>query len=247
MIPIFIITSDRLEVLKKSIQSYYDYIKTPFEIVIIDFGTSYEPTREFLRHLEYEGKIVYWNDKISYKGSLNLIRPIVQDYFKTHPASNYVVTDPDIALDNVEGDVLEIYSYLLKSFHKITVAGPMLRIDDIPDYYPLKERLLSRSLETTYLLRKRLTIPYKDKDINFKLIKIDTTFGMRRAGEDFWRHRWGARVLSPYGARHLDWYLDPENLTEDQKYYINHASRRISTWNCVLRKNSKMRIKIQED
>ena len=230
MIPIFIISSDRLKFLKESIQSYYDCIKTPFEIVIIDFGTSYEPTREFLRHLEYEGKTVYWNDKISYKGSLNLIRPIVQDYFKTHPASNYVVTDPDIALDNVEGDVLEVYAYLLKRFHKISVAGPMLRIDDIPDHYLLKEKLLFNSLESTYLSRKKFTTQYKDKAINFKLIKIDTTFGMRRAGEDFWRCRWGARVFAPYSAKHLEWYLDFENLTEDQEYYMQHASRRISTW-----------------
>lgn len=246
MIPIFIISSDRLEALKKSIQSYYDCIKTPFEIVIIDFGTSYEPTLEYLKQLENEKVKVYWNGKISYKGALNNIRGIVQDYFKDRPASNYVVTDPDIVLDNVEGDVLEVYAYLLKKLHKITVVGPMLRIDDIPDCYPLKEKLISKSLESTYRFRKAFTIQYKDKDIKYIIVNIDTTFGMRRAGEEFWRHRWGARVLSPYAAKHLDWYLDPENLTEDQKYYINHASRRISTWNCALRKDPKMKIKIME-
>jgi len=236
MIPIFVISSDRLKFLKESIQSYYDCIKTPFEIIIIDFGTSYEPTLEYLEHLEEKKIKVYWNDKISYKGSLNLIRPIVKDYFKTHLASNYVMTDPDIVLDNVEGDVLDVYAYLLKKFHKITVAGPMLRIDDIPDCYPLKEKLISKSLESTYQRRKVLTIPYENKVIKYIIASIDTTFGMRRAGEDFWRHRWGARVLSPYSARHLEWYLDPKNLTEDQKYYINHASRRIATWTNVLKK-----------
>jgi len=244
MIPIFIISSDRLKALKESIQSYYDCIKTPFEIVIIDFGTSYEPTREFLRHLQHEGKKVYWNEKISYKGSLNLIDEVIQDYFKDHPVSNYVVTDPDIALDNVEGDVLEVYAYLLERFHKITVVGPMLRIDDIPDHYPLKGRVVCRSLESRYHLRRRMTTPYKEKNINIKYIiaSIDTTFGMRRAGEGFWRHRWGLRVLSPYGARHLEWYLDPKNLTEDQKYYITHASRRIATWTNVLIRDVKMDI-----
>lgn len=242
MIPIFIISSDRLKALKESIQSYRDCIKTPFKIVIIDFGTSYKPTLRYLGRLENKGTKVYWNEKISYKGSLNLIRGIIGDYFKHHPISNYVITDPDIALDNVEGNILEVYAYLLKRLHKATVIGPMLRIDDIPDHYPLKEKLISASLESTYQLRKVLTEQYEGKDIKYIIASIDTTFGMRRAGEDFWRHRWGARVLSPYAARHLDWYLDPKNLTEDQKYYILHASRRISTWNRVLRRDVKIRV-----
>jgi len=241
-IPIFIISSDRLKALKESIQSYCDYIKTPFEIVIIDFGTSYEPTLEYLKQLENKKIKVYWNKKISYKGSLNRIRGIVQDYFKNHPVSNYIVTDPDIVLDNVEGDVLDVYAYLLEKIPHIIVAGPMLRIDDIPDCYPLKERLLSRSLETTYRFRREFTIPYRNKNIKYIIVNIDTTFGMRRAGQDFWRHRWGARVLSPYAARHLEWYLDPKNLTEDQKYYIKHASRRIATWTNVLRRDVKLSI-----
>ena len=230
MIPIFIISNNRLDFLKQSIQSYYDCIKTPVKIVIIDFGTTYEPTLRYLRKLEKKGTEIYWKEIISYKGSLNLIRGIVQDYFKNHPASNYVVTDPDIVLDKVEGDVLEVYSYLLERFHKITIAGPMLRIDDIPDHYRFKERLVSRSLESTYHHRKILNIPYGHRRIKYVLVKIDTTFGMRRAGEDFWRNRWAARVLAPYAAKHLEWYLDFKNPTEDQEYYTQHASRRISTW-----------------
>jgi len=242
MIPIFIISSNRLTALKESIQSYYDCIKTPFKIVIIDFGTNYEPTLEYLKHLENKKIKVYWSKKISYKGALNNIRPIIQDYFKTHPKSNYVVTDPDIALDNVGGDVLDVYAHLLEKVPHIVVAGPMLRIDDIPDYYPLKDRLLFNSLESVYNRSGVWAIPYKNKVIKYTIARIDTTFGMRRAGEDFWRSRWGARTLPPYVARHLDWYLDPNNLTEDQKYYIRHASRRISTWNNVLRRDVKMRL-----
>ncbi|MCK4827424.1 hypothetical protein KA005_67465, partial [bacterium] len=154
----------------------------------------------------------------------------------------YVVTDPDIALDNVEGNILDVYAHLLEILPENYIVGPMLRIDDIPDYYPLKERVISKSFESRYHSRKILTIPYKNKDIKFITANIDTTFGMRRAGENFWRHRWGARVLAPYAARHLEWYLDPKNLTEDQKYYINHASRRIATWTRVLRRDVKMNI-----
>lgn len=228
--PIFIITYDRLEVLKKSMQSYYDYIKTPFEIVIIDFGSTYGPTVEFLKYLEHKRVKVYWKKKISHKFGLNSINEVIQDYFEDHPSSNYVVTDPDIALDNVEGDALRVYAHLLENLSRINVAGPMLRIDDIPDYYPPKKRLISSSLHVYYHSRKVNTIQYEGKAIRYIFAPIDTTFGMSRAGKHWVRHMRGVRVLSPYSARHLEWYLNPSNLTQDQKYYRDHASKKLAHW-----------------
>lgn len=232
MIPIFIITCNRLKVLKESIQSYYDFIKTPFGIVIIDFGSTYEPTLEFLKHLNHKKVKIYWKKKINHKFDLrrNNINGIIQDYFKDHPKSNYVVTDPDIALDNVEGDVLNVYNYLLESLPKVNVVGPMLRIDDIPDYYPKKKKLISSSRHVKFHSSKVHIIQYKDKAIKYIFAPIDTTFGMFRAGTHWMALRSGSRVLSPYSAKHLDWYLDPENLTQDQKYYREHASKKIAHW-----------------
>lgn len=227
MIPIFILTCDRLTVLKKSIQSYYDYIKTPFEIVIIDFGSTYEPTREFLRHLEREGKKIYWKERIFRKADFN--RPIqeaIRDYFKTHPRSNYVVTDPDIALDNVEGDVLKVYAYLLERFPKMPNVGPIMRTDDLPDCFPYKESVINweRKLNS----RRVKSIQYEGKIIKYISSYLDSTFRMNRAGTLWKRAKRAFRVLPPYGSKHLDWYLDPESLTQDHKYYIEHASANVS-------------------
>ena len=65
MIPIFIITCDRLESLKTCIQSYKNCIKTPFEIVIIDFHTTYQPTLDYFKELEKEGIKIYKERKIN--------------------------------------------------------------------------------------------------------------------------------------------------------------------------------------
>jgi hypothetical protein len=46
---------------------------------------------------------------------------------------------------------------------------------------------------------------------------------MNRAGTLWKRSKRAFRVLPPYGSKHLDWYLDPKNLAQDQKYYIEHA------------------------
>jgi len=230
MIPIFIITCDRLKVLERSIQSYYDNIKSPFEIVIVDFGSTYGPTLEFLRHLEHGGKKVYWEKRIIHNYDLNNIDTAIQDYFKNHPASNYVVTDPDIALEDSDGDVLDVYSYLLEKIPGINVAGPMLRIDDIPDYYPKKAKVVSNSSHVDFHSRTVETIKYKDKEIKYVFAPIDTTFAMNKAGTHWARLKRGVRVLPPYSAKHLDWYVNHNDLSPDQIYYIEHASRKIAHW-----------------
>jgi len=230
MIPIFIITCERLEVLKKSIQSYHDCIKTPFEIIIIDFGSTYKPTIEFLKNLEREKTKVYWKARIKHPKGLNRIDRNIQDYFKTHPGSNYVVTDPDIALDNVDGDIFNVYSYLLNAMPEIEVVGPMLRIDDIPDYYRNKKIVESRHYKN-FWSKERNYIQYKNKTIEYIHSKhIDTTFAMNRAWTRWRRLKLCIRTLSPYLAKHLDWYLDLDNPTPDQKHYIEYASSAISNW-----------------
>lgn len=229
MIPIFIISCERLDALERSIQSYYDCIKTPFEIVIMDFGSTFVPTLKYLKILEHKGIKVYWKKKLSNKRRFNLyVDGIIQDYFKDHPKSNYVVTDPDIALDNTNGNILEVYAYLLEILPEDYIVGPMLRIDDLPNHYPLKEEVRFGGWEAFYHSRKVNIIQYKDKVVKFVLVKIDTTFAMNRAGTHWRRHRMAARVFSPYSARHLEWYLDPKDLTPDQRYYMEHASRKIS-------------------
>lgn len=239
MIPIFVITCDRLDALKKSIRSYDDCIKTPFSIVICDQGTTFKPTLRFLKSLSSNGTKVYWRGKVNKHKERNLARDnemiarAVENYFNGHLESNYVVTDPDILLDNVNGDILRVYSHLLGTMPEISVVGPMLRIDDIPDYYPLKERLLSKSNHKKFHSGKVHTISCNGTQIKYIHAKIDTTFGMFRAGTPWHRLQPGIRTFAPYSAKHLDWYIDPENLTEDQEYYMKHASRNAhwSKWN----------------
>jgi len=232
MTPIFIITCDRLEILKQSIQSYRDCIKTPFEIVVVDFGSTYPPTIGFLKQLEQGGVKVYWKKRINHVTELNTVNVSIQDYFKSHPASDYVVTDPDIALDAVQGNVLGVYDYFLKTFPTINVAGPMLRIDDIPAYYTFRTKILNgeMGMHKGFHSQTIHNIVYEGNEVRYIFAPIDTTFGMYRAETQWARLSMGVRLFAPYSARHLDWYTDPGNLTPDQVYYIEHASKQIAHW-----------------
>ena len=51
----------------------------------------------------------------------------------------------------------------------------------------------------------------------------------------FKRLNHGIRVYAPYMAKHLDWYLDTKNLTEEEIYYKDHASN-ISTMSLHLKR-----------
>jgi serine/threonine protein kinase len=228
-IPIFIISFNRLNVLKTVIQSYKNYIKTPFEIIIHDNNSSYGPLLSYLKSLELEGVTVFYHDKnISSGVQLNNVALSIEKWFCQNDAPYYVVTDPDIAFEEGCGDILELYADLLESNREIEVVGPMLRIDDIPDYYPLKQKVIERHYQQ-FWHKTPLNMTWRGKSIQYQHALIDTTFGMYRRGFKFHRLSQGYRIYNPYWARHLDWYLDPKKMSEDQIFYLNSASE-VGNW-----------------
>ena len=96
-----------------------------------------------------------------------------------------------------------------------------MKIDDIPFTNRNKERILK--WETQFWNNKR-------NDGNFSA-DIDTTFALYRArykytDSDFYN---AVRTKKPYLAIHGGWYIDNENLTEEQKYFFTHCNTS-STW-----------------
>lgn len=231
-IPIFLITCDRLTATQQTIASFYREIHHPIEIVIHDNASSYPPFLAYLDELEAQGVHVVRNERrAAHAEMLNGVRATVNAWYREHDAPYYVVTDPDIELESGPGDIMQFYAHLLQKHPRAQVVGPMLRIDDIPDTYPLKKEVIRR--HTDQFWHKRPTpVPWKDAETTLQQAPIDTTFGMYRKGYAFRRLSQGFRTYAPYQARHLDWYLDPDSLTEDQRYYMEHASD-VSHWGGV--------------
>lgn len=228
-IPIFIFSFNRLSALRESISSFRKLSPQP-KIVIHDTGSTYAPLLDYLTFLENDGVIVYRNrPHIDTQSKLNLISDTIGDYFSRNNQSNYAVTDPDVAFsDECPSNVLMLYSDLLEKFPDATGVGPMLRIDDLPDAYPLKARVIKRHTEQFYA-KEPLYTEWRGINIAYQYNYIDTTFGLYRAGSRFERASRSIRVYGPYWARHLDWYIDPSCLTEDQKLYLSQASD-VSHW-----------------
>ena len=159
---------------------------------------------------------------------LNSIADTITDWFSCHDAPSFIVTDPDIELEAGGGDILEFYSDLLAASSQIEVVGPMLRIDDLPEHYPLKAEVIRRHTDQFWHKTPEHLL-WRGKELLYQQALIDTTFGMYRKGFQFHRLSRGLRTYAPYAARHLDWYLNPQELSDDQRYYMKHAST-VSHW-----------------
>lgn len=223
-VPIFVITCDRISVLIKSLLSYYTHIRNPIEVIIHDNNTTYPPTQEFLRRLEKAGLRVVWSSRdVINDYSLSSISTTISDWFQDHESPFYVVTDPDIEIEEGADDILEVFAHLLRENPQINVVGPMLRRDDLPDHYPLKN-LVQTQQQEVYARDPIYYALFKHKVLALQPGYIDTAFGMYRRDFQFHNYNRAIQTYEPYQARHLDWYIDQNNLTPDQVYYKNKNS-----------------------
>lgn len=224
-IPIFVISYNRVNVLKETLNSF-ESILDPYVIVICDNNSTYPPLIRYLKNIETSGIKVMWNVQNDLYGNIDAN---VKSWFNQTKSKSpyYVVTDPDVKLCNKPMNLLKDFSKILEE-ESVDVVGPMLRIDDIPDYYPLKSKVMSR--HRCFWEKEKSDFFIKG---NMKLIHapIDTTFGLYRRNYVKNGITKGIRVCSPYIAQHLDWYIDPNNMKDDQIYYIVNSRSDISHWN----------------
>jgi len=140
LIPIFVLTRDRVSSLKTALNSYQRTFNSPYEVIILDHNSTYPPMVQFLHELEFVQNLsVILLGEGTWDVALVEARDIIQDYLGKHPGIEfYVFTDPDIAFLRTAQDVLLFYAGVLQSCPKIKVVGPSLQISDIPEFYTKK-------------------------------------------------------------------------------------------------------------
>ena len=226
-IPIFVIVHNQYEILKKSVNSYEKYIKRPIEIIFHNVASVYFETLKYLKEKENDGYTVY-NSNIN---NHHTVMNSVKDYLKKNPKCEYIIiTDPDIELFNVNGDILDLYIYALNKLNKIS-AGPMLEIKDIPDYYYNKTAAI-KGHTNQFWSKKRKNILFKNQRYQYIDCNTDTTFQIfssKKIPKSF-PHTNSIRFLSPYSAKHLDWYVNANNISPCE-LFCNMNTTKISHWN----------------
>ena len=132
----------------------------------------------------------------------------------------YAVTDSDLELKECPHDLLNVLSTGLMRFPEICKCGVSLRIDDLPDGFPHKQAVINHEQQYSK----------NELDYEFWSADIETTLAVYRS----WPCVYGpsARAKAPYMARHIPWYLTPETITDEERYYIQHIPEEFQgpTW-----------------
>jgi len=204
-IPIIINNFNRLDYLKRLIASLEK--KGYTNIYILDNVSTYPPLLAYYKTCPY--KIFYLKKNYGY---LALWK---SEVFKKFKKDFYVYTDVDVVpIEERPDDFMNIFLKALKKHKSARKVGFSLRIDNLPDHYKFKSKVIDWEKQF-----------YKDKEDSLLYrAQIDTTFALYRP-----RAKRGTnknipmfRTAYPYSAEHLPWYQNSNIISEEEKFYINN-------------------------
>jgi glycosyltransferase involved in cell wall biosynthesis len=184
-------------------------------IFIIDNASTYEPLLKYYQETPHS--IFHLKENVGYLAFWELG---IWERFKTTP---YVYTDSDVVpVEECPDDYLDVFWDGLKRYPDIQKIGFSLEIDDLPDHY----------IGKSSVIRHERQFWEKKYDSYFFDSLIDTTFALYRpsARGGVWER--ALRSPEPYIARHIPWYVNSSQLSEEEKFYRDHASKD-SSWTAI--------------
>jgi hypothetical protein len=203
-IPIVINNRNRITFLKKLIDSLKS--RGYNNIFILDNNSTYEPLLEFYKSTDC--KVIMLGKNLGYD-ALNKI-----DLYKKIKKNYFVYTDSDVLPNELcPNDFINTFLSILKKYPKIQKVGFALKIDDLPDFFDSKQKVInweSKFYET-------------EIEKGLYLAPIDTTFALHRPLATIsTKGRYEMiRAGFPYNAYHLPWYNNSKELSQEEIFYIN--------------------------
>src|SRR5690606_27910094 len=155
---------------------------------------------------------------------------------------NFVLTDCDVLPDaDCPPDAVQQLAAILQRYPNFTKVGLSLRIDDIPDHYNMKQKVLEWEA------------PFWEhplEDGTLYEAAVDTTFSYYRPGIAPADPRWwrSLRTAAPLTARHLPWYADTSRPSDEDIYYQTHLKEMSSQWSTtdpVLLKEQNIKLQME--
>jgi len=224
-IPVLINSFNRVELLKEQIDWLLS-LDDKVSIIIVDNDSTYPPLLDFYQKIDHPLIQVVmlgfnsWRKGVEYIGCKKLKQ-----------FSRYIITDPDLLpYPTTPKDIVGHISKLLDKYPEYNHVGASLEIEDIPDTYPLKEEILK--FESDYWLPKATLL----NDEVF-VAKIDSTFAMYRNTSKVLITEPALRTDRPYTLKHIDWYILPQDFSEEYIYYLK-SCKSFATWATHLKKTT---------
>lgn len=203
-LPVFIVTRDRVAALSRLVTWLENEGMT--NLVILDNDSTYAPLLEYLDSTPHA--VVRLGRNIGHTAPWDA--GMVDALPEGQP---FIVTDPDVVPDEHAHGAVKRMCWLLNRHPSYVKVGMGLHIDDLPDHYAMKGKVVEfESQYWTWPLPGGAYHAY-----------VDTTFALYRPGTAYVLSP-AMRTGAPYLARHEPWYLDSANLPEEFVYYRDHAS-----------------------
>lgn len=213
-IPIVINNYNRLGYLKKLINSLES--RGYSNIYIIDNHSTYPPLLEYYNDCPYT--VFRLNKNVGFRA---IWETGIYEMFKQN---YYVYTDSDMEIDDLcPNDFMEYFVRILEKYPTAQKVGFGIRIDDLPDSYPNKGKVIKWEKQFWN----------KEVESNLFLADIDTTFALYRpycAGAADWTQK-VFRTGEPYLIKHLPWY-NLEEFKSEEKFYLS-TIKTITHWSAV--------------
>lgn len=209
--PIFIILRDRYEPLKQLLK--WLEAQNLKKIVLIDNDSKLPPLIDFLNGTDCQVLELRRNMAQKAPWAAGIIKVLLPDDF-------YAVTDPDIIPTTESKDALRHFYEVHKRFPHYLKVGFGLRINDLPEQYALKNDVIKwESQFWKYRLEEGI---YE--------AGVDTTFAVYKPHTYKYILRPSIRTGEPYTARHLPWYSDSSQLTDEDIFYRLRADQSVNSW-----------------
>jgi hypothetical protein len=216
--PLLLISYNRLSYLRQQV----DYFRSIgfSRIVILDNASTYEPLLVWLDQIETQNVVVERLKEnlgpYALYSDPALFSRYAQDY--------YFMSDCDIIPDaQCPADFPEYFYETLRSNADINKVGFSLKLDDLPDHYALKSKVLKW---------ERKFWDESNRQGAFFRSAIDTTFALYRP--NIWQSekRWwvSLRADKPYQALHLPWYHNTKELDAETLHYQLTVQKGKSSW-----------------
>jgi len=204
-IPIIINNFNRYDMLLRLIASLES--KGYTNIHIIDNASSYPPLLEYYEHCRYH--------VIRLKSNVGYLALWKTGLYKMFNKGYFAYTDADVEIiPECPDDFMEKFVRLLEQYPRRRKVGFSLLIDDLPDTYRNKKKVVEWESQ---FWKKEIEPGVYDAD-------VDTTFALYRP---YLKRHDGHIVYDslrtgyPYSARHLPWYQDSSNQSEEEKFYLS--------------------------
>lgn len=216
MIPCVIIVRDRMTYARRCLLSLGSLAGSGvIDVHIVDHGSTWIPTIAWLEAAEDFGFPVHYRGDVGPHSlwDWDQLGRIVGN-------SPYLVTDCDIEVI-APADWLEVLQSEMDRCPDVVKVGLGLRIDDLPD--SRYENLLVREWEAPF---------WADRDGASYRAPIDTTIALYRPLTQCPRFALAParRLAAPYLARHLPWYEESSQVSEELTYYAMRALPGATHW-----------------